>query len=65
MARRSDETAPLIQPRYLATDTDRQTAIGGFRYIRRMTQTEPLRDYVVEETSPGGSVQTDEEILDA
>ena len=57
--------APLIQPRYLATDADRQTAIGSFRFIRRLTQTEPLRQFVAEETRPGAMVQTDDEILDA
>lgn len=59
------QVPPLIQPRYLATDSDRQTAIGSFRYIRKLTQTEPLRGYIAEETRPGVRVETDDEILDA
>jgi choline dehydrogenase-like flavoprotein len=55
----------VIQPRYLATDADRATAIGSFRFIRRVTQTEPLRALVAEETYPGPAAQSDEQILDA
>jgi choline dehydrogenase-like flavoprotein len=56
---------PFIQPRYLATEADRQTAVGSFRFIRRLTGTEPLRALVAAETSPGTDVETDEQILDA
>ena len=59
------EAVPFIQPRYLATAADRETAIGSFRFIRRMTQTEPLRALVAEETCPGPAVESDEQILDA
>ena len=59
------ETPPLIQPRYLATESDRATAVGSFRFIRRMTQSEPLRTHVIEETQPGPNIQNDDEILDA
>jgi choline dehydrogenase len=59
------ETPPLIQPRYLGAESDRATAVASLRFIRRMTETEPLRSIVACETRPGQQVQTDDEILTA
>jgi choline dehydrogenase-like flavoprotein len=56
---------PLIQPRYLATDGDRRTAIDSFRFIRRIAAAAPLCDLLEGETRPGTQVQSDDEILDA
>lgn len=56
---------PLIRPNYLATEHDRQAAIRLVRYIRRFVSSEPLADFVVEETLPGSSFATDEQIIEA
>jgi choline dehydrogenase len=56
---------PLINPCYLATDSDCRTAIDAVRLIRRLAAQAPLRPYLAEETAPGQGVTTDEEIIDA
>ena len=66
MIRSADPAESLqIKPRYLATDEDRRVAVDSFRFIRRITQQEPLTQVVVAETRPGANVKTDDEILDA
>lgn len=50
---------------YLADEYDRQVSIGAFRFMRRIMEQAPLRDFVAEETRPGKAVQSDDEILDA
>lgn len=49
----------------LADEQDRRELVAGFRFARKLAATRPLADFAVEETRPGPSVQTDEEILDA
>jgi choline dehydrogenase len=56
---------PLISPRYLATDNDCRTAVDSIRLIRRLAAQPPLKPFLTEESFPGPSVNTDEEILDA
>lgn len=56
---------PLVKPNYLTTDYDRKTSVGMFRFMRELFATEPLRTLLVEETTPGREVQSDDEILDA
>jgi choline dehydrogenase len=64
--RSSEPTAPpLIQPNYLSDAYDREVAIGLTRSIRRIVSTNPLAAWVAEETQPGKTIETDEEILDA
>jgi choline dehydrogenase len=56
---------PVIRTNYLATEHDRRIAVGTARYIRRLVATPPLRELVVEETLPGPSFQSDDELLEA
>jgi choline dehydrogenase len=56
--------APAMFANYLSTDYDRRAAIAAVRYARRIAQTSPMRDYVVEEYRPGPDVQSDEQILE-
>src|SRR6266849_4543148 len=55
---------PAINPRYLSEESDRRAIIGGLRFARRMFAAPALKQFVREETLPGGHVQTDDELLD-
>lgn len=55
---------PLIQPNYLATETDRHTTVDGIRLARRLLQTEALKPWFVSMFSPGDEIQGDDELLD-
>jgi choline dehydrogenase len=56
--------APAINPRYLSEETDRRAIIGGLRFARRMFAAPALKQFVREESLPGGHLQTDDELLD-
>lgn len=58
-------STPRIMPSYLATAEDRRTSIDAVRLIRKLFAQAPLAPYIAEETFPGPSRQTDEELLDA
>jgi choline dehydrogenase len=61
---REPHVAPLIQPNYLAAETDQRAIVAGFHMCRRFLGTAALRPYFEAETLPGGDVETDDEILD-
>jgi choline dehydrogenase len=54
---------PAIRYNYLATENDRRVMVDGLKLVRRIVNTPPMRDYVVDEYLPGERVQTDEEWL--
>lgn len=56
--------APLIAPRYLATEADRAAVLRGIRLARRWMAAAPLRGVVVEETRPGPGAERDADLLD-
>lgn len=56
---------PDIHPNYLDTEYDRGVSIALFRFIREMFSQPELKPWVVEETTPGRSVETDDEIIAA
>lgn len=56
---------PHIHPNYLATEEDRRASIDMVKLMRRWMSQKPLADYVAEETTPGGEVTTDEQVVDA
>lgn len=61
----ADFDAPLlIDVNHLATELDRSKFVAAFRWNRRLAAQRALKDWVVEETFPGPSVQSDEQILD-
>jgi choline dehydrogenase len=55
--------APAIRYNYLATENDRRVMIEGLKVARRIANTAPLRDYVVDEFLPGAHVRSDEDLL--
>ena len=55
---------PAIRYNYLATENDRRVMVDGLKLVRRICTTAPMRDYVVDEHTPGDKVKTDEEWLD-
>lgn len=56
---------PLIQPNYLATETDRQMAIAGMRIGRSIAAAQPVAALIEREHQPGADVQSDEALLEA
>jgi choline dehydrogenase len=57
--------APIIQPNYLAEESDRRVLLAGMKLARRLLKTEPLAPYYDYEDFPGDKAQSDEELLDA
>lgn len=55
---------PAIKVNYLATKGDQDAAVAGFRYMRRLFDTDAIRPFIVAETFPGATCQTNEEILE-
>lgn len=56
---------PVIQPNYLAEESDRRTLLGGMKLARKLMHSEPLQPYIDYEAFPGPDVQTDDELLAA
>jgi len=57
--------APAIQANFLTDERDRAGAIALFRWIRRFTSQPALKNFIIEETRPGITIETDEQILAA
>jgi choline dehydrogenase len=57
--------APVIQPNYLAEESDRRVLLAGMKLARRLLRTEPLQQYFDYEDFPGEKVQSDEDLLGA
>jgi len=55
---------PLIYPNYLDAEKDIQEAIAGCKILRNLSESEAIKSLVQEETKPGLSVQSDEELLE-
>ena len=55
---------PVVQPRYLDHEDDRQTLVRGVRIARELLHTQALAGYRDAEVMPGPQVQSDDEILD-
>jgi choline dehydrogenase-like flavoprotein len=56
---------PSIQPNYLATGSDRATAIESIRLVRRIVAQPALQQYSPEEYLPGAKLETDEDLAKA
>ena len=54
---------PAIRYNYLATENDRRVMVEGLKLVRRIVNTPPMRDYVVDEFMPGSRVESDEDWL--
>jgi choline dehydrogenase len=55
--------APAIDPRYMATETDRRTNVEGLKRLRAIMRMPAMRPYVLSEHLPGEAVQSDDELL--
>ena len=56
---------PYINPNTFAAQVDRESSISVFRWIRRLAAQPALGSYIEGELTPGPTVQSDEEILEA
>ncbi len=56
---------PMIQPNYLAEESDRRILLAGMKLARRLLKTKPLEPYYAYEDFPGDKVQNDDELLGA
>ncbi len=55
--------AAALSANHHETDYDRKTMVAAVRRVREYLATEPLASLIAEETSPGPSYQSDDEIL--
>src|SRR3954469_13405537 len=58
-------TAPLIQPNYLAAESDRQVLLAGMKLARRLLHSPALSRYYDREEFPGAQAQSDEDLMAA
>lgn len=56
------KAAPKIQMNVLDNEVDVKILVRGYKLLRELAQTQPLKDHIDIEISPGPDVQTDEEI---
>ena len=59
------ESYPSIQPNYLSTALDQETAVAAMRMSRAIAGTEAFSRYVVAEHVPGPGAESDDELLEA
>jgi choline dehydrogenase len=58
-------TAPIIQPNYLAAESDRQVLLAGMKLARRLLMSKPLGKYYDREEFPGPQAQSDADLMAA
>ena len=58
------EAYPSLQPNYLATELDCQTAVAGMKASRKIAAMPALENLITEEFDPGTHVQSDDELLE-
>lgn len=56
---------PIIQPNYLAAESDRRVLLAGMKLARRLLGSPALSKYYDREEFPGAQVQSDEELMNA
>ena len=56
---------PVIQPNYLAEETDRRVLLSGMKLARKLLASKPLGPWYDYEDFPGPDVQNDDELLGA
>ena len=54
---------PSMQPNYLATELDRQTALAAIGCARRIAASDAMRAYVKREVKPGLDVHTEDDLM--
>jgi choline dehydrogenase len=56
-------SSPVINYRFLDTETDRKKAVLAVRRAREIANSEPIKNYIGEELEPGRDIESDEQIL--
>ncbi|MFO1081482.1 MAG: GMC family oxidoreductase N-terminal domain-containing protein [Reyranellaceae bacterium] len=56
---------PVIQPNYLAAESDRQVLLAGMKLARRLLMSRPLSKYYDREEFPGAASQSDDDLMAA
>jgi choline dehydrogenase len=56
---------PLIQPNYLAHETDRKVLLAGMKLARKIMLSAPMVPYLDGEIYPGSGTQSDEDLMAA
>jgi choline dehydrogenase len=54
---------PAIQPRYLSSRNDCDTAVAGMKLMRRVMSKPAMRRYIAEERAPGPHCESDADLL--
>ncbi len=57
------DAPPVIDANHFSAEIDRVSAVSLFRWLRALGRQQPLADWIVEETAPGPSIETDDDIL--
>jgi choline dehydrogenase len=57
--------APVIQPNYLAAESDRRVLLAGMKLARRLLASKPLAKFYDREEFPGPQAQSDQDLLEA
>jgi len=58
-------TAPIIQPNYLAAESDRRALLAGMKIARKLISSPPLQKYYEREEFPGIQAQSDDDLMTA
>ena len=56
---------PIIQPNYLAAESDRQVLLAGMKLARRLIKSKALSKYYDREEFPGDQAQSDDDLMAA
>jgi choline dehydrogenase-like flavoprotein len=58
-------TPPIIQPNYLAAESDRRVLLAGMKIARKLISSPPLQKYYEREEFPGVQAQSDDDLMTA
>ena len=62
---KNPEDLPKIIPNYLSTESDQKIAIDSIKVARKIANASPLKQHILDEFVPGGSLVSDEDLLEA
>ena len=62
---KNPEDLPKIIPNYLFTKSDQKIAIDSIKVARKIANASPLKQHILDEFVPGGSLVSDEDLLEA
>mgnify|MGYP000142901915 CR=1 FL=1 len=65
IANKDPFAAPIITTNYLSTQHDREVAVAGLKYTRKIMKSAAMAPFTPQEWLPGEQVQTDEALLSA